>query len=298
TAGAVSSGSRLALAQWLTRPQSRPAALVARLQVNRIWQQYFGQGLSTTPANFGFSGNAPSHPELLEWLASQLVRSGWSTKSVHRLILTSAAYRQSSRFDAVAQALDPENRLLWRMPQRRLGAEAVRDALLAVSGNLDTRMGGPAIPVVQTGEGEFVVHDTAPGGRRRSVYLQQRRSQVPTLLSVFDAPSLVTNCVERPPSTVPLQSLALLNSEFVLSRGVGFARRLAQEAGPASDARVVLAFRLAYGRCPDLDELKASLEFVKNQTLHYIGQSPNPQQRAWADFCHTLLASNEFLYRD
>jgi hypothetical protein len=294
--GARSTGYRLAFARWLTRPGSRPAALLARLQVNRVWQHYFGRGLSSTPANFGFSGVAPTHPELLEWLSGRFVQSGWSMKSVHRLILTSAVYRQSGELNPEFHSRDPDNDWLWRMPLRRLDAESLRDSLLAVSGDLDLQLGGRAVRTVRTESGEVLAHDRAPGARRRSVYLQQRRTQMPTFLEMFDAPSVVTNCVERNSSATPLQSLVLLNSDFMLNRAANFARRLAQDAGSDGDARVVRAFRLAYMRDPDREELRASLQFVRDQTRQYLGQSPIPQQRAWADFCHALLASNEYLY--
>src|SRR5207237_868683 len=143
---AATTGRRLALAEWLTRPGSRAAALVARVTVNRIWQHHFGTGLVATPENLGFSGSPPSHPELLEYLAAELVESGWSAKAVHRLIVNSGAYRQSSGPDAAAQKVDPDDRLLWRYPLRRLDAEAVRDAMLAASGELDGRTGGRYVP--------------------------------------------------------------------------------------------------------------------------------------------------------
>jgi len=294
--GTSSSGYRLGFARWLTRRESRPAALLARVQVNRIWQHYFSRGLSTTPANLGYSGSNPSHPELLEWLTSDFVESGWSVKSLHRLILTSAVYQQSSQLDADGYRLDPENQLLWRMPLRRLPAESIRDSMLAVSGDLDRRMSGPAIEVLRAEDGEILVYDTARGSKRRSMYLQKRRTLVPTILSVFDTPSIVTNCVERGVSTIPLQSLALLNSEFILMRAASFAKRLANEVGSDSDARIIRAFQLAYGREPDADELRGSLMFLQNQKKQYLGKSPAPLQNAWTDFTHTLLASNEFLY--
>lgn len=162
-------GYRLAFAQWLTRPNTRPAALLARLQVNRIWQHYFGTGLVATPENFGYSGERPAYPEFLEWLTGLFVKSGWSSKAVHRLILESAAYRQSSATNRAAYELDPDNRWLWRMPLRRLDAEAIYDALLATSGELDLNMGGPATPTVAQVEGEVSVVKSMRGGKRRAV---------------------------------------------------------------------------------------------------------------------------------
>ena len=291
-----SSGNRLAFARWLTNPDGKPAALLARLQVNRIWQSYFGTGLVATPSNFGVSGAAPTHPELLEWLAGQLVSSGWSSKAVHRLILNSAAYRQSSALNAEAYEHDPDNRLLWRMPLRRLDAESIYDGLLSVSGELDPTMGGPATSTNRVDVGEVIVPLKQAGAHRRSVYLQQRRTQVPTLLQVFDAPSLVTNCVQRHQSTVATQSLALLNSEFMLTRAASLAKRVALEAGDDNHERIVRAFLLTFAREPDTEELRGSLQFIRAQTLHYKNVSTVPVRQAWTDFCHSLIASNAFLY--
>ena len=223
-AGSSSTGRRLALARWLTRPGSRPAALLARVLANRIWQHHFGTGLAATSDNLGYTGTPPTHPELLEFLAAELVRSGWSAKALHRLIVTSAVYRQSSAPRPEAARVDPDNRLLARYPLRRLDAESIRDAMLAASGELDDRPGGPYVPTKHADSGEVVVPESTPGAHRRSIYLQQRRTQLASLLDVFDAPSIVTTCTRRLPSTIPLQSLSLLNSDFVVAR----ARRLAE----------------------------------------------------------------------
>ncbi len=289
-------GYRLAFARWLTRPAGRPAALLARVQVNRLWQRYFGTGLAATTANLGISGSAPTHPELLEWLADQLINSGWSSRAVHRLILKSAAYRQSSALNEEAHQIDPDNQWLWRMPLRRLEAEEIYDSMLSVSGELDLHMGGPATKTIRVDVGEVSVAELLPGGKRRAIYLQQRRTQIPTILRVFDAPSLVTNCVQRLPSTIPLQSLTQLNSEFVLTRAANMAKRLALEAGLESDQRIIRAFLLTLAREPDNEELQASLRFIRQQTRQYVEESSVPQRRAWADFCHSLMASNAFLY--
>src|SRR5262249_7661846 len=158
---------------------------------------------------------APSHPELLEYLAGEFVRSGWHVKQLHRLMLNSAAYRQTSALNETAHKLDPDNRLLWRWTVRRLDAEAIRDAMLATADRLDASMGGPYVARSRDGAGEVVVVGGAAGANRRSLYLQQRRTQTLSLLGVFDSPSLVVNCVQRPVSTIPLQSLSLLNSPFL-----------------------------------------------------------------------------------
>jgi hypothetical protein len=293
--GVTSTGRRLALARWITRPGSRVSALLARVTVNRIWQYHFGTGLVATPENFGYSGAPPSHPELLEELALGLVESGWSAKALHRLIVSSAAYRQSSAPVDSARAVDPDDRLLWRFPIRRLDAEAVRDAMLAASGELDGRIGGRYVPAKGAGAGEIAVDEKADGARRRSVYLQQRRTHLVGLLEVFDAPSLVTNCTRRNATTIPLQSLSLLNSEFVLLRARALARRLEREAGPDADDRVTLAFLLAAGRAPTDPEREAARLFLGAQPGRYPGRA-DAAERAWADFCQAVLASNAFLY--
>ena len=201
--GSASTGRRLALARWLTRPGSRPAALLARVLANRIWQHHFGTGLVTTPDNLGYTGSPPSHPELLEFLASSFVQANWSAKALHRLILNSSVYRQSSVPRSAAAGVDPDNRLLARYPMRRLDAEAIRDAMLAVTGELDDRQGGPYVPTDRSGSGEVVVDESKPGAARRSVYLRQRRTEITSLLEVFDAPSIVTTCTRRFPPQSP-----------------------------------------------------------------------------------------------
>ena len=216
--------------------------------VNRLWLHHFGEGIVATPENFGVKGAPPSHPELLDWLATEFVARGWSIKAMHRLMLTSAAYRQSSRDDperhARAHAVDPENRLLWRQRIRRLEAEALRDAVLEVAGTLNLAMGGPPVPMVARADGEVVAPD-GPEGMRRSIYLQVRRSQPLTLLQVFDQPVMETNCVRRSTSTVSSQALNLLNSEFLIRQAEVFAARVLREEprDPAGHA-----VRLAFGR--------------------------------------------------
>ena len=292
--GATSTGRRLAWARWVTRDGSRPASLLARVQVNRIWQQYFGTGIVATPDNLGTSGSPPSHRELLDYLAARFVESGWSTKALHRLIVNSAAYRQSSRLAPEAQAIDPENRLLWRRSVRRLDAEALRDAMLATSGSLDETFGGPYVPSRRDTAGEIVVGDV-PGAHRRSLYLQQRRTQTVSLLAVFDAPSIVFNCVERPVSTIPLQSLSLLNSDFMRRQARSFAERLQAEAGDDANARLERAFLLALARGPSDAERAAAVEFLSVQHDVYAERDDRDVQ-SWTDFCQMLLASNAFLY--
>jgi hypothetical protein len=291
-AGRVSTGRRTALAKWVTSPEN---PLFARVMVNRIWQHHFGTGIVSTPDNLGTSGAKPSHPELLDYLAAELVRSGWSVKALHRLILTSAVYRQSSEAREKLDAIDPDNQLLTRFPLRRLDAEAIRDARLHVAGELDTRAGGPYVPSKRTSEGTVEVAESTDGAHRRSIYLQQRRTQVLTLLQLFDAPSMVTTCGKRSPSTVPLQSLVLLNSEFARARSKAFAARLEREAGSDTAKRLDLAFRLACARLPHREEQALCETFLEKQRAVYAREK-NADLRAWADLCQMLFASNAFLY--
>jgi mono/diheme cytochrome c family protein len=267
----VSSGSgRWALAKWLSSP-GHP--LTARVMVNRIWQHHFGEGLVRTPSNFGRMGEAPTHPELLDWLAHRFVESGWSVKAMHRLMLHSAAYRRSSVPSAGAREKDPENRLLSRMNRRRLEAEAFRDALLAVSGTLDRTRGGPA--------------DPDPAGRRRMVYLQISRTSKSPFEALFDGSDANTHTDRRTVSTVAPQALFLLNNPFVLDAAAAFARRLIAETPAGGEARAARAYRLLYGRAPARDEIDLVLEFV--------GKG---DERAWIELARTLLCSNEFVVVD
>ncbi|MEZ6073936.1 MAG: PSD1 and planctomycete cytochrome C domain-containing protein [Pirellulales bacterium] len=289
------SGRRLALARWLTRPDSKAAALLARVTVNRVWQHHFGTGIVATPDNLGYSGAAPTHPELLDWLAGQFVRDGWSLKTLHRRILTSATYRQSSVPSATAARVDPDNALLWRFPLRRLDAESLRDAMLAVSGELDVRMGGSYVPTSRVSVSEVVVDEATNGAHRRSVYLQHRRTQLESVLQTFDAPSVVFNCTRRDSTTVPLQSLALLNSDFVRRRAVALSSRLARDVGDDDGARIEHAYQLALARPPRDAELAASRAFLAEHPLAY-SQRDDAAAAAWVDFCQMLLASNAFIY--
>ena len=207
------------------------------MQVNRIWQHHFGVGLVTTSDNLGVSGAAPSHPELLDDLASRFIASGWSTKALHRSDPRVGRLSPvEARWCRTAFAIDPDDRLLWRFRVTRLDAEALRDAMLAASGGLDRSFGGPYVPTVRDDTGEVLVKSVRRGANRRSLYLQQRRTQTLSLLTVFDAPSITVNCVQRPASTMPLQSLGLLNSQFVVAQAERFAERLARELPRAGSA--------------------------------------------------------------
>ena len=291
---ALTTGRRLGFADWLLRPGGRAAALLARVHANRIWREYFGSGIVATTDNLGQSGALPTHADLLNDLATSFIQSGWNQKSLHRRILLSTVYRQSSAARPAGLMTDPDNRLLWRWPVRRLQAEVIRDAMLAVSGQIDTTPFGPYVPTRQTAVGEVVVDAKNAGVFRRSVYLQQRRSQTLSLLKVFDAPAIATVCSSRPSSTVPLQSLALLNSDFAVTTSEAFSRRLLAETDGSSLALVRHVWRLTTAREPTTTEQSLAIEFLMSQQKQYDAE--NASVWALADFCQMLLASNSFLY--
>ncbi len=305
---ATTTGRRRALAEWITHPQN---PLSARVIVNRIWAHHFGIGIVATPDNFGLSGQKPTHPELLDWLATQLPKGfsgspAWTLKALHRLIITSRAYRQSSEFRPALAKLDPENRLLWRQRPRRLEAEAIRDGILATAGILDPTLYGTPVDNEVRGTGEVVAVQEQNGGRR-SLYLLVRRSLPVTFLNVFDAPVMETNCTRRVTSTTPTQALTILNSSFMESQSAHFAQRVERET-PATmmtdyeskKAKIRVAFRLAFGRIPTENEMKATLGFLQAQTLRY-NTTKKPKEAglsAFTDLCLALLSSNEFVYLD
>ncbi len=297
---AGTTGRRLALANWLTDPRH---PLVARVWVNRVWKLHFGEGLVATADNLGRSGAVPSHPELLDWLASEFVSSGWSLKHLHRLILNSATWRQSSRFDdrtgasaalaEKARQVDGSNRLLWHYPIRRLDAEGLRDSMLAASGELDTRIGGAYTPIQVDSTGQIQIAESAAGAHRRTLYLQQRRTQPVNLLEVFDGPQPNPVCIQRNPSTVVLQSLSLLNSEFARKRAAAMAQRVLTGTSTDTASRLDAAFELAVGRPPSEPERNASISFLNSRCPD---SAPETVHRAWANFCQMLLAGNAAVY--
>ncbi len=223
------SGRRLAYARWLVNGQH---PLVARVIVNRVWMHHFGRGIVSTPADFGQLGSRPTHPELLDWLADEFMRSGWSLKSLHRLILTSTAWRQSSFRDPARQAIDPENNSYWRQSITRLEAEPLRDRMLAVTGQLDETLFGSPVAIVEDDAGQVIVENDQG---RRSLYIRVRRSQPVAMLQAFDAPVMETNCERRPVSTVATQSLVLMNSEPILQMAAALADRATRESSPLSE---------------------------------------------------------------
>ncbi len=298
---------RLVLAQQLTAPDSPAAALVARVLMNRVWQQLFGRGLVATTANLGVSGARSTHPELLDWLAGEFIRNGWQLKPMIRLIVTSSTYQQSSSvatdpaLAARSQQADPANDLLWHQRLRRLESEMVRDALLATSGELDDRIGGPPVLTAVWPDGTVGVATnklTSPADAfRRSLYLLQRRTYHPSLLAAFDQPLLNANCVQRTTSATVSQSLALLNDGFVIERATALASRVCA-ARVDTAARIELAFTLALGRQPSAEESRWCRALAEHEGVRLLTSGTNlPAARdaALARVCHTLLNTSEFL---
>ena len=301
------SGRRLALGQWLTRPDSRVSALVARVIVNRMWQYLFGEGIVATSDNFGRNGARPTHPQLLEWLAGELIAGGWRLKPVLRLMLNSTVYRQASHRtgetgDIRPERVDPGNRLLWRMRLRRLEAEAIRDSILAISGKLNPAMGGPSILVKARPDGVVLVSEpdlAQPGDRfRRSIYLLTRRNYNLSFMTVFDHPVMSTNCTRRDDSAVVLQSLSLLNNEFVLDNAQHFADQLLA-AGGETVTMIRQAFQAALARPPNPQEEVWSQQLLADEVRRSLERNvapPEAQRRAMASLCQMLFNTNEFLH--
>jgi hypothetical protein len=314
-AGLNSTGRRTALANWLASPEN---PLTARVMVNRIWYHHFGQGIAADPSDFGAMGGRPSHPELLDWLASEFVRSGWDVKAIHKLIVMSRTYQQSSAFDEAAAKEDPRDKLLWRFPRERLEGEVIRDAALAVSGLLNEKMGGPSVfPELPTGTGR------PRGGwklsepedrNRRSVYIFVRRNTRYPMLEAFDMPDTHESCGRRNKTITAPQAMALLNGKLSVEWAQAFADRVLAQAGVDTSAQIDRAYRLAFGRHPDGFEKDSIQTFFQKQKqviaarvdagekLALPAAMPpgfDPAQgAALVDFCQMLLNSNEFVYRN
>jgi hypothetical protein len=268
-------GRRTALAEWIASPEN---PLPSRVLANRLWQHHFGRGLCESPSDFGRLGEPPTHPELLDWLASELQENNWSMKRLHRLIVTSAAYRQASHGPEVAAsaAKDPANKWLARMTVRRLAAEQIRDAAMAASGELDHTMGGEA-------------NDWSKGNRR-TVYLKVLRNKQEPTLEVFDAPDGIFTTPVRNVTTTPTQSLYLINGPWMMQRAKTLARRINSDSSLTLEQRVATAYALAYGRPPAAEETTDAVRFLQTN----IARSDD----AFVDVCHVLLNSSEFLYVD
>jgi Protein of unknown function (DUF1553) len=281
---------RAALAHWITNPDN---PLTRRVIVNRLWHWHFGKGIVDTPSDFGFGGGRPSHPELLDFLAKELVERNWSLKSMHRLILTSETYRQASYVDdadrsQAARKIDADNRLLWRQNPRRLEAESIRDAVLFVSGKLSHESGGPGFEdfTYQEAYAPIYTYITAdePKLWRRSIYRYTVRTTPNRFLTTLDCPDPANFTPKRLTTTTPLQSLALYNNEFMLRQSRYLAERIERDTSNDVSVQINRAFQLAFGRQPTEQESRLAMNFVDQQGLYSL--------------CRSLLNSNEFVYVD
>jgi hypothetical protein len=310
---------RLALARWLTHPDH---PLTARVLVNRIWQHHFGSGLVATPNDFGLRGSAPSHPELLDWLARELISKDWSIKHLHRLMVLSNTYQQASRVPDQddAKRIDPDNRLLWRMNRSRLQGEAIRDCMLAIGGTLNQKLEGPMVRVPLEAEVlDLIFTEDEPDGvwkvtpdhrehTRRSIYLFNKRNVRLPLFEAFDQPDTLTSCPVRPVSTFAPQGLILLNGPFVQEQSKILAMRLLRECGSDVPKVIDRAYRLALARSPLSEEITLAQKFLNEQMGLIRSRKPISKPReflesrdpafvmAVVDFCLAMLNRNEFLY--
>jgi len=309
-----STGRRTALANLLVNPEN---PLTARVMVNRIWHYHFGRGIVGTPSDFGIKGEPPTNPALLDWLASEFVRNGWSIKKMHRLIMNSSTYQQASTSNELAAKTDPENKLLWHFPRQRLEGEAIRDSALAVSGLLNEKIGGPSvfaeIPAGLSVTGGWPLSEEAERNRR-SVYIFVRRNTRYPMFDAFDAPDTHESCPRRNVTTSPIQALTLLNSESSLKWAQNFAGRVLKMAGADESKQIETAFHLAFCRAPDNAEKEMAQKFFQRQRTilterisageKIISPASDSHSAATmettvlADLCHMLLNANEFVYRN
>jgi hypothetical protein len=313
--GIKSSGRRTALANILTDPQN---PLTARVLVNRIWHYHFGRGIVATPSDFGVKGERPTHPELLDWLAAEVMESGWSIKKMHRLIMTSSTYRQSSDYRAGAAKIDPENKLFWRFPRQRLEGEVIRDSALAVSGLLNLQMEGPSVfpelPPGMESRGGWKLDNEPAERNRRSIYVFVRRNTRYPMFESFDMPDTHESCPRRNITTSPIQALTMMNSKLSLEWAQSLAARVMEMAGSDFDREIDTAYHLALARGPDSAEKSIVKSFfdrqrtlISERLLAGEGLALPPLREATVDpvksavlvdFCHMLLNSNEFVYRN
>ncbi|MEP6756026.1 MAG: PSD1 and planctomycete cytochrome C domain-containing protein [Chthonomonadales bacterium] len=284
---AATTGRRTALANWIASEEN---PLTARVFMNRVWRQHFGRGICNTPSNVGINGEYPTHPELLDWLAVTFVRGGWKLKPIHKMILMSDTWQQASAIRKEAVAVDPLNKLFWRMNVRRLEAEAIRDSILTVAGSLNTEMFGPPVypPVDPTLRADTFQGINWPEGEdspktwRRSIYVKVKRSLLLPQLEVFDCPEISTSVAQRNTTTTPLQALMLLNDPLILRQASLFADRLKREVGDDPRKQIDRAYWLATGRSPNAVEVNSSLTFLKTHPL--------------GDFAQAIFNLNEFVY--
>jgi hypothetical protein len=306
-------GRRTALGRLLTDPEN---PLTARVMANRIWQHHFGKGLVGTPSDFGLKGDRPTHPELLDWLARQFVENGWSIKKMHKLIMLSATYQQSSAYSETASKVDPDNKLLSHYPRQRLEGEVIRDASLYAAGLLNPQMGGPSIfPELPTGmdtRGGWKLSTNAEDRNRRSIYVFVRRNMRYPMFETFDMPDTHESCSRRNTTTSPLQALTMMNNKLTLEWAQSMAARVITSSGSDSEKQIQNAYLLAYARSPSSKELNLAKNFLADQSgiileraesgeeLALPADSPDTISKgkaaALVDLCHMLLNSNEFVY--
>ncbi len=292
----ISTGRRLALAKWIT---SADNPLTARVMVNRVWMHHFGEGIVSTASNFGSMGTRPTHPALLDWLATEFVNQGWSIKAMHRLMMTSDTYQMASAHsDPAAGKADPGNKMLWRYRQRRLEGEVIRDIILGAAGNLNLEAGGEGFfpPIPQEVRDSFLngkwdMAKPGPENWKRSVYAYGKRGLRYPLFEVFDQPNMNVTCEQRNTTTVPTQALTLLNNDFALRHARYFAERVAALTPTASE-RIREAYRIGLSRAPTDSEMASNLEFLERQARYHKGDA----LAALTDLCDVILNLNEFLY--
>jgi hypothetical protein len=286
---------RLELARRMVDPAKTP--IVPRVMVNRLWQHHFGDGIARSPDDFGVLGQLPTHSELLDYLAAEFVRRGWSLKQMHRMMLLSSTYQMASRSEERAETLDPQNKLLHRMPVRRLEAEAIRDALLAVSGRLDQTMYGPSMPPHLTpfmlGRGRPNFSGPLDGGGRRSIYLNVRRNFLTPMFLAFDYPIPFSTMGRRSVSNVPAQALTMMNNPFVLQQAELWAKRVLADKGLTPRQRIERMYVTAFGRPATAGELADASAFLAEQA-RINGRTI--EERAWTDLCHVLVNVKEFIF--
>jgi mono/diheme cytochrome c family protein len=302
--------NRADLARWLTDVNHGAGALAARVEMNRLWQHHFGHGIVTTPGDFGMRGDAPTNPQLLDWLAGEFIHNGWHLKPIQKMVLMSAVYRQDDTADPERLAIDPSNRYFWRRAPHRIEAEILRDDMLAVSGCLNPRFFGPAIKPRMNPDAISVTNREkkydewparvvdGPKTWRRSIYIFAKRSNLFPFLQLFDAPDAIGSCTRRNKTTVASQALTLLNDPFVREQAGAFASRLST-TGLSMDARVQRAFEMTLGRKPNAEESARALHFIASQTQDCPSTAKDTAElKALTDFCQGMMALNEFSYID
>jgi len=281
--GSKTSFRRKGMAEWITDTEQGAGILLARVIVNRVWHYHFGRGIVSTPSDFGVQGEKPSNPELLDWLAAEFIRNGWKLKELHKLIMTSAAFMQSSSVDEPRQLKDRENNLVWHFQSRRLEAEIIRDSMLSISETLDPTPFGPGT--------------LDNNQKRRSIYFFIKRSKLIPMMMLFDAPDSLQDMALRPSTTIAPQALLMMNSNIIRGYADAFAIKVIKEAGAKPEDQIRRAFKLAFSRDVKPMELKEGLEFLAEQLAFYKAEKKS-DTLALGDFCQALFSLNEFVFLD